>query len=404
MSTFTLSPPLESIRQRLFGLPDAYLLALAEDRPDIPESIRAAAMNDTIIVERVMAMRATLAQTETSLVSGAPLPQPPDFIKALIAEKVAARSTYSELTPTPGLIVQTDRLFQPDGKIVDLVFASPFAMLLDRQDESQRCWHGWLVAPDLQYASYWDFVLQEVDAPFDPVCALVQLWNPVQIHLPKNFTSAVLGRLNPERLQALRAMAVEYVQGGADKPSPRPGHIAMRSTYQGYQVVTGTPLGDENDPRYAYQLDYHHAAQVLNAPVRAWLSQSVASFANWFSAVVERLREAWHESTGDWVQAQPAVANAMTAEDDNTHQVLELASDLRLELVCRDDDLNVIVTYLGDETLKVRFLEQGETAKVATLTANFRSLAYAIDDSGESHHLHIERADGEVIELPLSVE
>ncbi|MBV5332043.1 hypothetical protein JZU54_00285, partial [bacterium] len=64
-------------------------------------------------------------------------------------------------------------------------------VLLDSSTEVPVIWHGWLVSAETDYAGWWDFVLQEQDAPFDPEAAMVHLWNPVQLYLP--MASRVVG-------------------------------------------------------------------------------------------------------------------------------------------------------------------------------------------------------------------
>ncbi len=398
MSALTLFPPLSVIHERLFGLPDDELLALAENRSNLPEATRQAALNDKHINERVMALRAQLAQDDTPDPIENAGATPPEFIQQLIAQKVATRLSLSDLTPAAGVMIQMNQLFDALGQPLDVQFAAPFTVLLNRQDHPYEAWHGWLVSPDTDYAGFWDFVLQDEDRPFDPVCGMVQLWNPIQLFVPKSFKYDVVGQLSPERLQALRALAVEFVQGSESQPQPKPGRVALRSTYHDYPVVTGTPLGT-NDPRLAYQADYHHAAQVLNAPVRAEVYQTQESWQQGLQGLIESIQNAWHQATGDWVQPQQPVAYAMS-DSESSHQILDLREDLRLEVLEQDDEFKLTLRYDGTEPLTVRWLEADEVIESTTLSPEDPTTDFWLDEPSSAYRLQLQQGDTQM-DLPL---
>ncbi len=414
MSTLTLFPPLSVIQERLFGLPDDELLALAENRSTLPDATRQAALNDPHIREKVMDLRAQLAQDDTPDPIENTGAKPPDFIQKLMAQKVATRSALSGSALAPGLMIQITQLLSASGQPLDVILGAPFTVLLDRQSHLDHGWHGWVVSPDTDYAGFWDFVLQDEDRPFDPVCGMVQLWNPIQLYLPSDFKGEVLGKLSPERLQSLRALAVEFVEGCESQPKPNPGRVALRSTYQGYSVVTGTPLDERYDPRLAYQADYHHAAQILNAPLLAKIYER-----NVFQELIESIRNAWQQVTGDWIESQPPVAYAMgdipkksvsfsespsvagiPLDQENQHQVLMLRDDLSLDILEQDDAFKLTLRYKGSEPLTVRWLEDDKLLESTTLSAEDPTTDFWLDDSFSGYRLQLQQGDT-TLDLPL---
>lgn len=144
-----------------------------------------------------------------------------------------------------------------------------FGVLLDQQQagadaESPQgaLWRGWLTAPETDWAGPFDVLLEPGDAPFDPVAAVVQTWNPVQVH---EAPARRLGRLSAARLATMRAVQDEGAGRAANTAGaiePRPGFIGLRSA-GGFTVLTGTPLAPEGDPRTEYQALYHDAARQL---------------------------------------------------------------------------------------------------------------------------------------------
>jgi hypothetical protein len=98
---------------------------------------------------------------------------------------------------------------------------APLHVLLDAPAEAPAVWHGWLVSGEPDYAGWWDFVLQEQDAPFDPEAAMVQLWNPCAFTC--RWRRASSGSLSPARLQAVRSLAADFAVGPRRRPTSRPG-------------------------------------------------------------------------------------------------------------------------------------------------------------------------------------
>ena len=72
----------------------------------------------------------------------------------------------------------------------------------DVLEASGKTWRGWIVARDRGYATCWDLILGPEEEDRDPLCEIVQSWNPVRVSLPKDVR--ILGQLLPYRLAALR--------------------------------------------------------------------------------------------------------------------------------------------------------------------------------------------------------
>ncbi|MDK9716205.1 MAG: hypothetical protein OEL86_19185 [Sulfuritalea sp.] len=193
----------------------------------------------------------------------------PETLSALVGERIrqidAARVLRVDQL-RPGLIVLVDTaaicLNRPTGK-------------------AETSWAGWIAAPDIEYATAADVLLEPDDEPFDPFAAMVQTWNPVQISRPKN--PRVLAMLTPARLDVLRAVAAEAGRS-TQEDTAQPGFVFLRGTDNGQPVLTGTPLGGQDDPRHAYQNLYREFASTLRSAPTA--QAEGASF--------------WHR-IGDWI-------------------------------------------------------------------------------------------------------
>lgn len=402
MSSVTLYPSLSEIEQRLFAVPDAWLLRLAENDPDVPAELCEAAFSDREVRERIDALREALS--DDLLVDAdeaTDMSEPPPFIKTLIAQKVAAAQADFGAFPSPGQMLRLTQLPTPEGRPADLLIAAPLTVLLDGTASNGRLWHGWMMAQEVQYAGFWDMLLEPEDEPFDPFCGMVQLWNPITLYLPANFQANVVGRLNPSRLSAVRALAQEFVQGDPVLPQSRPGFIAARATESGLGVVTGSPLGKDDDPRRAYQQCYHHVAELLNAPALAWLHATATA------GILDKLRDgvaaAWRELTGILPQAVPPVAHAMHGEMDMTQIGLALRDDLFLFLSQSEAGIDLSLTYRGDARVAATIIDGGEETRSAILDRNNAILEYSGLSVNADNRLRLDLPDNKRVELPLRV-
>lgn len=402
MSTVTLYPPLHQIEQQLFAIPDDLIVRLAENDASVPTHIREAVLADEQGRELIENMRQALIEEATYDVDSADSIEPPAFIKALISQKEAASQTDFGVFPDVGQMIQITQLPTPSGVIADLQIGSSLTVLLSHQDKDSKVWHGWMMAPEIQYAGFWDMLLEETDEPFDPACGMVQIWNPVQLYFPAHFKTKVLGRLTAARMVAVRALAAEFLFGDPIIPRSRPGFIAARATMDNFAVVTGSPLGDKADPRHGYQQCYHHVAQLINAPVLAWQTAAEDIGADILNILRDRLAAVWQDITGLAVQPLAPVAHAMHVQEQASQVLIALADDLRLNLAQVDDGIDLTLTYLGANQVKVTIIDNGEQAKTATLSPSHKQIDYPGLNILADNRLLIDLPDGKHVELPVS--
>jgi hypothetical protein len=261
----TLYPSLNLIEAHLFAPSDALMRRWLENDPLLPAATRAALEADPLARSRRADGEAPPPDAEPASSAATPVPDPPRWLRERIQQRVRAqRATFSPV-PTPGQIVRVDEAIGPDGPLEhDQPY--PLAVLLDRPTEHRAIGYGWLVAAETDYASDADLILEEADGPRDPLAGLVQLWNPVYVYLPS--THGVLAQLPPDRLAAVRALALDFLTRPPPDLRPEPGVLIERRTSQGHRVLTGTPLGRSDDPRRRYRTLYRAAADLLREPVR----------------------------------------------------------------------------------------------------------------------------------------
>lgn len=178
-----------------------------------------------------------------------PRPMPP-VVSEQVERSVAAQS-LKDLPLCPGLVV----LLQYDGAQEALAKAShvPVAFCLDRlrlQRRDSQEWAGWLVSPDLDYATDRDVLIEPQDGPSDPLAGMIQAWNPLTAQVPT--CPRILAKLSEYRLNIVREVAAER-EGSSCSASASPGRVELRSTASGRAVVTGTAVGQADDPRIAYR-------------------------------------------------------------------------------------------------------------------------------------------------------
>ena len=186
-----------------------------------------------------------------------PPPEMPAFLADMIRRRVEAQFAFPLEAPAVGQIRSLDCVPSADGR--GRTLSRTYGILLGSNQGSQR-WSGWIVAQEADYATDRDLVLQEDDGPFSPEAAMVQAWNPVTVWLRGN--EPIVGKLAPERLAAVSLLA-ERTTGPDDFVAPRPGRIGAWDLTEGFTVVTGTPIGDESDPRQEYQKLYGGLAEEI---------------------------------------------------------------------------------------------------------------------------------------------
>jgi hypothetical protein len=172
----------------------------------------------------------------------------PAFIRAKIRQRIATRAAQFNAQPQAGQIWRFDDTAEN---------LAPLCVLLDQAQQGQH-WSGWLVAPETDYASNKDVLLEPQDEPFDPFASMVQTWNPVTVDVSKG--ARVLAQLAPQRLQAIREIAQGQCEEGG---GARAGFVAPLKTHSGATVLSGTRITHPEDPRRQYQQLYRAAAQTL---------------------------------------------------------------------------------------------------------------------------------------------
>lgn len=272
------------------------------------------------------------AAPDSAAAGDEPLVSPPSWLAAMIDRRVTAEAAYGRgRMPAAGQIVRVSRARDGAGQPLEL--ARPFAVLLNEPAE-HGLWYGWCCAPDLDWATAFDLLLEPDDEPFDPLAGMVQLWNPVYVQ--PGDCDRVLAVLSPERLAAVRSLAMDFVTGAVPGTSPMPGWMDTRTLASGHVVLTGTPLGGGDDPRHEYQHLYHHAAEVaLRADARA-VPRRIASAALIRAAdalesdVPDRSKVYW-TALEEWNMAMPGLdIQPGTSPDDIRRvaaQLLEAGDD-----------------------------------------------------------------------------
>jgi hypothetical protein len=350
--TRPLSPSLESIERRLFGVNPVLIAAV--ERGETSKNIAQAVMQS-----EEWARRAEADEQSSESIGDASEVRLAEHVLDMIRRRSDAMREAASLTgtvPAPGLIVEVSEVRTPRPGQLDWVMQAPLHVLLDAPDETPQVWHGWLVLGEPDYASWWDFVLQDQDEPFEPFACVVQLWNPVQVYLP--MISKPVSRLSLRRLQAVRALAADFVDGNIPPGVPVwPGRVAARETSDGMIIATGSPLGDERDPRHRYQHLLHYAAEAVREPARLALAAAAARsaraslLANWVDAA---------RRIGEMLELRPRVAVAMTGEAAGDADMIwpDLARISVLDLA--DDGAGqIVVSALGDQAVTVELRVAG---------------------------------------------
>ncbi len=306
-----LSPPLAHIEHSLFGVSPALIEAVERGETS-------SAIAEAVHCSPEWAARETaVSRIEPEEIDTTPSLLPP-HLRTLIERRLTAREIIAETAepiPNAGQIVELRQICTPKKGQLDWVMQVPLYVLLDAPAEAGTLWHGWLVSSEADYAGWWDFVLQDEDGPIEPDAAVVQLWNPLRVYL--RMAERVVGRLSPARMQAVRALASEFVTGNVPTATPVwPGRVAQRFTRGELSVVTGSQLGGDEDPRHHYQHLYFHAAEAIREPARLVLAE-LASMPeqNSISAWLSRL-DTLVAQIGTTLIPAPRVALAMSERDD----------------------------------------------------------------------------------------
>ena len=267
---------------------------------------------------------------------------------------------------------------------------TPLAVLLWRETATPGVWSGWLLANETDYATDADILLEREDEPYDPLVAMVQLWNPVQI-IPGS-SHPLIGQLGVSRLETLATAYADRQRAGAEAPIPaRPGQLMERLASNGQLLLCGTPLGSGEDPRRGYQVLYLAAAALLNASARHAVASpaceaeppGTARLTHGLAAMWERLscglRDLAHQLGQPLLPlepitamgTEPRTAGVIRGQEDQrrgyripgilTIEVLPLASPTVLKLH---------LSHLARQPLTLRLLLEGDVLEAHCLTTD----------------------------------
>ena len=280
-----LAPALTVIESSLFDPSPALVRRWVERDPGLSAERRADLDAHPEAHDIAAALTAPTLEPDVPL-PGADAEVPPDHIAAMIQARLDAAALGLSTKPVAGLILRIDRARGPEGEL-DWDLSQPFYVLLSEPTECPDVWHGWLMAGETDYATDWDVVLEEGDAPYDPDAAMIQLWNPVHVYTPA--ASAAVGRLSAARLAAVRDLAVDLLEARPAGVDPDAGALMQRETVSGYLVVTGTPLADADDPRWRYQELYFEAAGFVRDLARHAIAELAPVATPWWRLLLDRV-------------------------------------------------------------------------------------------------------------------
>ena len=212
----------------------------------------------------------------------------PDSVRAAIASHVEARRILQAQEVRAGDIILLNHIGS-DRRQVNAVVG----VLLTEQ-RPNGVWNGFVVAGELDYAAQFDVHIEDQDEPVDPAMRFIQAWNPIEVVI--NTPCRVLGALSPPRIAAIAEAATEAKAGhAASALPPSLTRIGLRQLSSEASVVTGTSIGNINDPRRHYQSLYKAFARQASVPAiaqsqpktsaphagerKSWLWPIVAGFA-----------------------------------------------------------------------------------------------------------------------------
>ncbi|MGJ7917760.1 hypothetical protein ACI48D_20060 [Massilia sp. LXY-6] len=198
-----------------------------------------------------------------------PAPVMPPYLLELIRLRNAVQTAHPPAPLAVGQVRRLDRIPGADGRAL----GRSCAVLLGASLGGKR-WSGWMVAQEVDYASERDLVLQDSDGLFAPEAGMVQAWNPVEVALQGN--EPILGQLGAAGLGAVLLLA-DTDTPGDEFVAPRPGHIGAWDIAPHTTIVSGTPLGADDDPRHEYRQLYHQLANELRIAATTRVAMSAST-------------------------------------------------------------------------------------------------------------------------------
>ena len=398
----TLRPTLTFIESNLFQPSDELIQRWTAGEPLPPGMADALAANPDACARRADLERAESEEDDEIPGEAIEVPPMPTKLRALIRRRVAARNAAFDPIPQAGQIVRIDAVRGPDGPLETIDLPQPLAVLLAAPTADAPIWSGWLVATETDYAGPDDVLLGPEDEPCDPLARTVQTWNPVRVYLPS--VSRVLAQLTPERLAAVRALAAVRTAPMASAADPaRPGRVVSRPAGS-YSVLTGAPLGDDDDPRRAYRNLYARAVQTFLEPPVA-LAQARPAATSGLDWLVGVLRD-WAERCGEALTpitplAQPMSGGAATDPGEAHYQLGERVR-LRLRAAATPPFVQVRVERLpAAAPLRVEWREAGELLLKAPLDPDHPAVDVTVDPGRPSELTLVDEAGAVLARFPL---
>jgi hypothetical protein len=395
------TPPIDTIERELFGVAEELIVRWAEGDPSLEETtVRALERNRWAREERER------WEDDLSVIEGAaeadrgPVGMSA-HLESLIRRRVAARNAFAQATGgARGRIVLVENAEGPGAPPAGRL-RSPLAVALSAEcPGTADIWEGWIVVPQnhIAYVTCWDMLLEEEkDGPFDPNAAVVQLWNPVRIHVARD--SVTVGQLSAATLAAARAVSEEFAQGlPPDLGPPRPGWFGVRWV-RGHSVVTGTRLGGRHDPRRVYQRLYSRAAAMVSLPAPM---PAVDARAGAMMSRISRSLEQWAADMGVAITTTAPVAQPMGTHEKERIYRLGKHVELRLCLHGEGRVVHLHATAVQQEPVDLALKQGDELLQSARLDREHRTADFFFD-IGKEHVLAIHADDsGARYQIPLT--
>lgn len=244
---------LEQVVDDLFGVAEPILFKIAEDRAfvsTLPDVIKVE-ISRPRCQERIEAIRAVIEQFPTArpLTNGPAIvrrekgvPRPGDI---RVVDGVDLNFPQQRCRYTEALLVLIDEPCRdPDGGNV-----------------LPGLWWAWITSRFTNFASWWDVVFEGEEQL--EACAMVHAWNRVLVS--DQHLGGLACTMQDHELKAVRAVWKEYACGDdpGDAIADCWGDLNIRETLHGIEVVTGTPLRAESDPRNVFQALFARAEEIL---------------------------------------------------------------------------------------------------------------------------------------------
>ncbi len=278
MTKTKLYPPIGAIEEDLFSPSDRLIERWIDGDSALSDASRAALEADPAAREKREIFEASNAKPSqvglpTIAETGEQAGVPPWLMEMIERRSSVAGTRFSgSAEPMAGQLRLVDRAVGRGGDDLGWDMNRPLVVLLWRETEDPAVWAGWMASHEADYAGYWDVLLEDGDQPCDPLVAMIQLWNPVPVYVES--TGRVLGQLSEFRLAALAAAFADFLSGERpDASHARPGSLIDRLTTTGERIMTGTPVGEEEDPRRRYQDLYFAAAGMVKDVARLALEK-----------------------------------------------------------------------------------------------------------------------------------